>query len=101
MGYRSRQRGVEGCFTRKATLTTNSGDRDHFSQSAAQGETGAGKGVVEQSRVIPMLQFMEDAAEFDELRVPANFGFHALAGDRAGVFAMTVSRQLVDDIHES
>lgn len=55
-------------------------------------ETGKGKGVVEQGRVIRMIQFLEDADTFDELRVPPNFGFHALAGDRAGMFAMTVTR---------
>lgn len=39
-----------------------------------------------------MIQFIEDSANFDELGIPPNFGFHAMKGDRAGTFSMTITR---------
>lgn len=39
-----------------------------------------------------MIAFTASAATFDDLATPPNFGFHALKGDRAGRFAMTVTR---------
>ncbi|MCA1748885.1 MAG: type II toxin-antitoxin system RelE/ParE family toxin [Sphingomonadales bacterium] len=55
-------------------------------------ETGRAKGVIQPSRIRNMLGFIAAAGSFDELTVPPNFGFHALTGDRAGAFAMTVTR---------
>lgn len=55
-------------------------------------ETGNAKGVIEPGRVRNMLAFIDAAGSFDELAVPPNFGFHALTGNRTGVFAMTVTR---------
>lgn len=55
-------------------------------------ETGVVKGVIEPSRVRNMLQFIVDSGAFDELTTPPNFGFHPLTGDRAGTFAMTVTK---------
>ena len=54
--------------------------------------TGAAKGVIEAERVIDMLAFLAAAASVDDLAAPPNFGFHALKGDRAGTFAITVTR---------
>lgn len=55
-------------------------------------ETGSAKGLMEAERVARMLSFIAAAGSFDELAVPPNFGFHALTGDRAGVYAMAVTR---------
>lgn len=55
-------------------------------------ETGNMKGVIEPRRVRNMVQFMVDAGGFDELATPPNYGFHTLTGDRAGTFAMTVTK---------
>jgi toxin HigB-1 len=55
-------------------------------------EAGASKGLIEASRVRRLLTFLSGAASFDELSMPPNFGFHALTGDRAGEFAMTITR---------
>lgn len=55
-------------------------------------ETGNAKGVTQPDRVRDMLAFIVAAGSFDELGVPPNFGFHALKGDRAGTYAMTVTR---------
>ncbi|MGC4249985.1 MAG: type II toxin-antitoxin system RelE/ParE family toxin [Sphingobium sp.] len=55
-------------------------------------ETGNIKGVIEPHRVRNMVQFIVDSGSFDELATPPNFGFHPLTGDRAGVFAMTVTK---------
>ncbi|QSR15620.1 type II toxin-antitoxin system RelE/ParE family toxin [Novosphingobium sp. KA1] len=54
--------------------------------------TGMTKGVIEHRRVINMLQYIVDAGSFDELAIPPNFGFHPLTGERAGTFAMTVTK---------
>lgn len=66
-------------------------------------ETGGVKGVIEAERVIDMIAFIVAASDVEELRTPPNFGFHALIGDRKGVYAMTVTKNwrltfsLVDD----
>lgn len=48
--------------------------------------------VMEADRLIDMLAFIDAASNFDDLSTPPNFGFHALTGDRAGSFAMAVTR---------
>jgi toxin HigB-1 len=55
-------------------------------------EEGNPKGVMERERIADMLAFIAAAGSFDELRVPPNFGFHPLTGNRRGEFAMTVTR---------
>jgi proteic killer suppression protein len=55
-------------------------------------ETGNTKGVMQVERVRDMIAFIAAAGSFDDLATPPNFGFHALKGDRAGRFAMTVTR---------
>ena len=55
-------------------------------------ETGHTKGVIEPVRLARILEFLSKAQSIDECRVPPNFGFHALTGDRAGDFAITVTR---------
>lgn len=55
-------------------------------------EKGRVKGVIEADRVIDMIAFLVAASGLDELGVPPNFGFHALTGDRKGVYAMTVTK---------
>ena len=48
--------------------------------------------VMEADRLVDMLAFINAATEFDDLSTPPNFGLHPLAGDRAGSFAMTVTK---------
>lgn len=56
-------------------------------------ETGNAKGLVgDVKRLRNMLAFIDAAASLDELSVPPNFGLHELKGDRAGTWAMTVTR---------
>ncbi|KHK89065.1 type II toxin-antitoxin system RelE/ParE family toxin [Novosphingobium malaysiense] len=55
-------------------------------------ETGRAKGVIEPERIRRMIAFIAAAGSFEELAVPPNFGFHALTGNRAGTYAMTVTR---------
>lgn len=55
-------------------------------------EQGTTKGVIEPDRVRDMLAFIAAAGGFDDLRMPPNFGLHALGGDRAGTWAMTVTK---------
>ena len=55
-------------------------------------QTGNAKGVMQAERIRDMLAFIDSAGSFDALATPNNFGFHALTGDRAGEFAMTVTR---------
>jgi toxin HigB-1 len=55
-------------------------------------ESGNAKGLIEPMRIARILQFLLEVRSFDELMVPPNFGFHALAGNRAGTFAITVTR---------
>ena len=55
-------------------------------------ETGLSKGVIEPRRIKLMIALIANATSIDELKIPPNFGFHALTGDRAGTYAMTVTR---------
>ena len=56
-------------------------------------ETGNAKGLVgDEARIRKMLAFIDAAASLEELSVPPNFGLHPLTGDRAGTWAMTVTR---------
>jgi len=55
-------------------------------------ETGKTKGLIEAERIGDMIVFIVAAGSFGELTIPPNFGFHALTGNRAGTFAMTVTR---------
>ena len=55
-------------------------------------ETGKPKGLVEPARIARMISFIAAAGSFDVLTIPPNFGFHALTGDRAGTFALTVTK---------
>ena len=55
-------------------------------------ETGNAKGLMLAERIRDMLAFIDSADPFDALATPPNFGFHALKGERAGAFAMTVTR---------
>jgi proteic killer suppression protein len=48
--------------------------------------------IMEADRLIDMLAFIDAAAKFDDLAAPPNFGLHALTGDRAGSFAMVVTK---------
>lgn len=54
-------------------------------------EDGKSKGLLESERLRDMIAFIAVAGSFDELAVPPNFGLHALTGDRAGCWAMTVT----------
>jgi toxin HigB-1 len=55
-------------------------------------ETGNSKGVIEPRRVQLMIALLHNAESIEELKIPPNFGFHTLSGDRAGTYAMTVTR---------
>lgn len=56
-------------------------------------ETGNAKGLVgDASRLRKMLVYINAAGSVDELAIPPNYGLHALSGDRAGTWAMTVTR---------
>lgn len=55
-------------------------------------ESNVAKGVIEPERVRRMIAFIAAAGSIEELAVPPNFGFHALSGNRAGTFAMTVTK---------
>jgi toxin HigB-1 len=43
-------------------------------------------------RLRKMLSFIVNADAFDELMSPPNYGLHPLTGNRAGTWAMTVTR---------
>ncbi|VAV92927.1 hypothetical protein MNBD_ALPHA04-1151 [hydrothermal vent metagenome] len=43
-------------------------------------------------RLRNMIAFIQAANDMSELKIPPNFGFHMLTGDRAGTAAMTVTR---------
>jgi toxin HigB-1 len=43
-------------------------------------------------RLRKMLAFIVAADHFEELNIPPNFGLHPLTGNRAGIWAMTVTR---------
>ncbi|MES2021616.1 MAG: type II toxin-antitoxin system RelE/ParE family toxin [Pseudomonadota bacterium] len=57
-------------------------------------ESGKAKGlpgnVVERLR--NMLAYLNAIATIDEIKVPPNFGAHLLTGDRAGTWALTVTK---------
>ncbi|GJL97656.1 MAG: plasmid maintenance system killer protein [Hyphobacterium sp.] len=55
-------------------------------------EDGNTKGLIEPDRLADMIAYIDAAGSFEELGAPPNFGFHALKGDRKGVFAMTVTK---------
>lgn len=57
-------------------------------------ETGKPRGLPGDlvDRLFKMVNFIVDADTLDELSTPPNYGLHALAGDRAGTWAMTVTR---------
>ncbi|MBE7729418.1 type II toxin-antitoxin system RelE/ParE family toxin [Komagataeibacter sp. FXV3] len=56
-------------------------------------ETGNPKGIVgDTTRLRKMLAFIDAATSLDELSVPPNYGLHALSGDRAGTWSMTITR---------
>ncbi|WP_379547405.1 type II toxin-antitoxin system RelE/ParE family toxin [Qipengyuania sp. DSG2-2] len=55
-------------------------------------ETGKPKGVIEPARLARIIEFLDLARSFDELYDPPNFGFHPLTADRAGSYAITVTR---------
>ena len=46
----------------------------------------------EAARIRKMLAFIDAAGSFDELAVPPSYGLHALMGDKAGRWAMTVTK---------
>lgn len=57
-------------------------------------ETGNAKGIDGNlvDRLRKMLNYIVNADDFDELKVPPNYGLHALTGDRAGTWSMTVTK---------
>ena len=55
-------------------------------------ETGNAKGVMQPERITDMLAFIVSASVFADLSTPPNFGLHRLKGNRADVWAMTVTR---------
>jgi proteic killer suppression protein len=56
-------------------------------------ETGNAKSLVgDVTRIRKMLAFIDAAGSFDELAVPPNYGLHELVGDKAGRWAMTVTK---------
>lgn len=57
-------------------------------------ETGKAKGIDARltGRLRNMVAFLAAAANVEELGLPPNFGFHRLVGDRAGTYAMTLTK---------
>lgn len=57
-------------------------------------ETGKPKGLDGQvaARIRNMVALLARAGDIEELRIPPNFGFHALTGDRARSYATTLTR---------
>jgi toxin HigB-1 len=56
-------------------------------------ETGNAKGLVgDAARIRKMLAYIDAAGSFDELALPPNYGLHELVGDRAGRWAMTLTK---------
>jgi toxin HigB-1 len=57
-------------------------------------ETGNAKGLDARlvGRLRNMMAFLHAANAASELRVPPNFGFHWLTGDRSGTASMTVTK---------
>ncbi|KQS01782.1 plasmid maintenance system killer [Sphingomonas sp. Leaf357] len=56
--------------------------------------TGRSRGLDSRfvARIAKMLTFLVAIDAVEELRVPPNYGAHLLTGDRAGVWALTVSK---------
>lgn len=48
--------------------------------------------VMKPERLTDMLAFIDAAVVFDHLSIPPNFGFHELTGNRAGTFALVVTK---------
>lgn len=56
-------------------------------------ETGNAKGLVgDVARLRKMLAFIDAATSLEVLSQPPNYRLHPLTGDRAGTWAMTVTR---------
>ena len=57
-------------------------------------ETGKSKGLPGNlvGRVRNMLAYLSAIETAGELKVPPNYGAHQLAGDRAGIWALTVTK---------
>lgn len=57
-------------------------------------ETGKAKGLPGNlvSRLRNMIAYIDAIATEDELLIPPNFGAHKLTGDRAGTWALTLTR---------
>ena len=57
-------------------------------------ETGNPKGLDARlvGRIRNMIALLHAANDLNELKVPPNFGFHWLTGDRAGTASMTVTK---------
>ena len=55
-------------------------------------DTGSERGVPEAARVKKMIAFLGAAETEDDFRVAPNFGAHVLTGDRAGTWALIVTR---------
>ena len=55
-------------------------------------EAGKSKGLIEPERIRKMIAYMIAIESPEELRVPPNYGAHELTGDRAGTWALTVTR---------
>ena len=47
---------------------------------------------MEPERLTDMLAYIDAAVMFDHLAIPPNNGFHALTGNRAGTYAMVVTK---------
>jgi len=56
-------------------------------------ETGNAKGLVgDANRIRKMLAYIDVVSGFDELAAPPNYGLQERVGDRAGRWAMTVTK---------
>ena len=56
-------------------------------------ETGNAKGLLgDAARIRKMLAYIDAAGSFDELALPPNYGLHELVGDKAGRWAMTLTK---------
>jgi proteic killer suppression protein len=57
-------------------------------------ETGKSRGLPGDlvTRIFMMVNYIIDAETLDELSTPPNYGLHPLSGDRAGTWAMIVTR---------
>ncbi len=57
-------------------------------------ETGLSKGLDGRlaGRIRNMIAFLAVAKNADDLRIPPNFGFHWLTGNRSGTAAMTLTK---------